>query len=45
MVFSSYIVFFLSTASVQVSQYDEQFIQLFTFALTQLKQVSGKLSC
>ncbi|XP_060560923.1 exportin-1-like isoform X1 [Ruditapes philippinarum] len=26
-------------ASVQVSQYDEQFIQLFSFALTQLKQM------
>ena len=27
------------SASVQVSQYDEQFIQLFNFATTQLKQV------
>ena len=32
------------SASVQVSQYDEQFIQLFNFATTQLKQVCNNIS-
>ena len=27
-------------AGVQVSQYEEQFVQLFTLAMTQLKEVS-----